>query len=120
MPAVQRMTDANDGGGVLTSTPQAFVRVANLLVAVDGAKGTTHGSGDDEHAVGTWQTAHGAARVRIGGAAVNRKNDVDTCGHIRVDGAPFCRIGNASGGAGGGGDPANEWDTGEWGVAEWQ
>ena len=91
MPAVQRVTDQNGGGGVLTTTPQAFVRVGGELVAVVGAKGTGHG--DDVHVAGAWQTAGGSASVRIGGVAVIRRGDVDSCGHARVGGAAFCRVG---------------------------
>ena len=88
---VQRLTDKNAGGGTLETTPQAFVRVGAQLVAVVGAKGTA--CGDDEHAAGTWATAGGSSSVRIGGAAVIRTGDHDTCGHARVGGAPFCRVG---------------------------
>jgi uncharacterized Zn-binding protein involved in type VI secretion len=93
MPNVQRLTDANNGGGVLTSTPQDFVRVADELVAVVGAEGTAHGSGDDEHVAGSWHAAGGSSSVRVGGAKVIRTGDVDSCGHTRVGGATFCRVG---------------------------
>jgi uncharacterized Zn-binding protein involved in type VI secretion len=114
MPAVQRLEDANDGGGVLTSTPQDFVTVDNKLVAVVGAMGTSHPPAPDDntHAAGVWKTA-GTSFVRIGGVSVIRTTDVDSCGHTRIGGSSTTRIGDAVGGP-------NDWDSGNWDEAEWQ
>lgn len=87
MPAVQRMDDQNAGGGTITDTVQTFVTVDGKRVAVEGATG----SGDGDH--DGWQTAHGSATVRIGGAPVIRTGDADSCGHARTGGSSSVRVG---------------------------
>jgi hypothetical protein len=118
MPAVQRMTDQNAGGGVIQTIPQAFVRVDGLVVAVVGSRGSAHPPCPDvqAHCLNVWQTAIGAPRVRIAGLAVIRAQDVDTCSHPRVGGSATTRIGNGGGAPGG----PNDWDTAKWDEAEWQ
>jgi len=116
MPAVQRMTDQNDGGGVIQTIPQSFVRVDGLVVAVVGARGSAHPPCPDvqAHCQNVWTTTQGAPRVRIAGLPVIRATDPDSCGHPRVGGSTTTRVG---GGAAGG---PNDWDSGEWEDAEWQ
>jgi uncharacterized Zn-binding protein involved in type VI secretion len=118
MPAVQRMTDANDGGGVLDLIPQAFVRVDGLVVAVVGAQGTAHPPCPTVqiHCAHVWATTRGAPRVRINGMPVIRTTDPDTCGHRRVVGSSSTRIGDGGGAPGG----PNDWDSGDFEGAEWQ
>lgn len=95
MPAVQRMTDHNAGGGIIQTIPQSFVRVDGLVVAVVGSKGSAHPPCPDvnAHCANVWATAQGSSSVRIGGAAVIRTDDVDTCGHPRVGGSSILRVG---------------------------
>lgn len=116
MPAVQRMTDQNSGGGVIQTIPQDFVRVDGLLAAVVGAKGSAHPPCPEVqvHCQNVWATIRGAPEVRINGIPVIRATDPDSCGHVRVGGSTTTRIGA------GAVDGANEWDTGEWETAEWQ
>ena len=86
---IQRIGDSNDGGGIITSTPQSTVYVNGLLVAVDGSIGTSHDHCKDHyiHCEGQWQTIGGSPNVYIEGIPVNRTGDVDTCGHVRVGGS---------------------------------
>jgi uncharacterized Zn-binding protein involved in type VI secretion len=118
MPAVQRMTDQNAGGGVIQTIPQTFVRVDGLVVAVVGARGSAHPPCPDvqAHCLNVWTTAIGSSTVRIAGIPVIRTTDVDSCVHARVGGSPTTRIG-AGGGTPGG---PNDWDSAEWEDAEWQ
>jgi uncharacterized Zn-binding protein involved in type VI secretion len=118
MPAVQRQTDQNDGGGIVQTIPQSFVTVDGLLVAVVGSKGTAHPPCPDvqAHCANVWTTTRGAARVRINGIPVIRATDPDSCGHRRVGGSTTTRIGDGGGAPGG----PNDWDSAEWDVAEWQ
>lgn len=118
MPAVQRMTDQNAGGGIIQTIPQSFVRVDGRVVAVVGSKGSAHPPcpEDDSHCANVWATAIGAFRVRINGMAVIRTKDTDTCGHKRIGGSSTTRIGDGGGSPGG----PNDWDTAEWETAEWQ
>jgi uncharacterized Zn-binding protein involved in type VI secretion len=119
MPAVQRMTDANDGGGILQTIPQTFVRVDGLLVAVVGSKGSAHPPcpEDNAHCLNVWATTLGAPRVRIGGVPVIRATDPDSCTpHRRIGGSTTTRVGDGGGAPGG----PNDWDSGDFGDAEWQ
>jgi len=119
MPAVQRLTDQNDGGGIIQTIPgQDFVRVEGLLVAVVGAQGSAHPPcpEDDSHCQNVWTTTRGAPRVRINGIPVIRAQDPDSCAHRRIGGSPTTRIGDGGGPPGG----PNDWDSGEWETAEWQ
>jgi uncharacterized Zn-binding protein involved in type VI secretion len=118
MPAVQRMTDQNQGGGVIQTIPQSFVRVDGLVVAVVGSKGSAHPPCPeiDTHCANVWATTRGAPRVRINGIPVIRANDPDSCGHLRVGGSSTTRIGDGGGPPGG----PNDWDSGKWDEAEWQ
>jgi uncharacterized Zn-binding protein involved in type VI secretion len=95
MPAVQRLQDVNTGGGILTTTPQAFVTVDGKKVAVVGATGTAHPPcpDDDTHCAGKWQTAGGSGSVRIAHAAVIRTGDLDSCTHARAGGSGTVRVG---------------------------
>lgn len=89
MPPIQRMGDANESGGEITSIPQASVYADGLLVAVDGAEGTSHPPcpTDGSHCAGAWTSANGSGSVFVEGLPVNRDGDADTCGHERVGGS---------------------------------
>ena len=97
MPAVQRDTDANDGGGIAQGGV-ASVRVNNLLIMVPGEAVTAHPpygpKGErTKHNDGSQVTAGGVASVRAGGKPVVVTGDADSCGHSRVGGSPNVRAG---------------------------
>jgi len=119
MPAVERMNDPNSGGGVIQQIPQHFVRVDGRYVAVVGSRGSAHPPcpEEDAHCAGVWQTTRGAPRVRIDGRPVIRRNDPDSCGHLRVAGSSTTRVGDGGGVAPG---RPNEWDAGHWDELQWQ
>jgi hypothetical protein len=118
MAAVQRMTDQNQGGGIIQTIPQSFVRVDGLVVSVVGSQGSAHPPCPNvqAHCQNVWQTTRGAARVRINGSPVIRTNDPDSCTHLRVGGSTTTRIGDGTGTPGG----PNEWDSGKWDEMQWQ
>jgi len=90
MPAIQRLTDANNVGGVIndTITPgNGDVYANGLLVSIDGSKGTSHPNFDPPHLNPIWSTANGSSTVFVHGIPVNRTGDADTCGHTRVGGS---------------------------------
>jgi len=88
MPENQRVGDANDAGGRITSGVET-VRVNNLPISVDGSPVSSHGK--NVHAGPT--TAGGVASVRARNIAVNVTGNKDTCGHTRVGGSPNVRTG---------------------------
>lgn len=88
MPAVHRLGDENDGGGVIESIAQGTVFVNGQLASIDGSSV----SGHDLHLPTT--TANGSTTVFIGGIPVNRLGDPDECGHNRAEGSPDVFIGN--------------------------
>lgn len=89
---VQRLSDANTGGGTITTPLQSTVFANGLPVAVIGSSGSSHincGSpGGDQHCAGNWVTSAGAATVFVNGLPVNLTGDPDTCGHSRAGGSP--------------------------------
>lgn len=87
---VQRVGDANDAGGVITSSQQDFVSDQGALVAVNGSPVSGHPPFFPPHDAP--YTSQGAAFVTINGAPVNRTGDSDTCGHSRVGGSPIIEI----------------------------
>ena len=95
MAAVQRMGDANDGGGTINSIPQSTVYVDSLLVCVDGSLGTSH----DPcpliviHCAGNWVTSGGVSTVTAEGIPINVTGNSDTCGHSRIGGSSDVNIG---------------------------
>ena len=91
MAAAQRMTDANDGGGIISSVPQSTVFANSKLLSVNGSSVTTHGVDPAVHS-GT-VTANGSSTVFAGGTAVNRTSDADSCTHTRTGGSSDVNIG---------------------------
>jgi uncharacterized Zn-binding protein involved in type VI secretion len=87
MPAVHRLGDQNDGGGVIEDVAQGTVYVNEQLASIDGS-GV---SGHDLHLPTV--TANGSPTVFIGGIPVNRQGDEDECGHGRAEGSPDVFIG---------------------------
>ena len=91
MAAAQRMTDANLGGGTISSVPQSTVYANSKLLSVNGSSVTTHGSFPNVHSGAT--TANGSSTVFAGGTAVNRTGDADSCTHTRAGGSSDVNIG---------------------------
>ena len=87
MAAAQRMTDANTGGGTISSVPQSTVYANSKLLSVNGSSVQNH-----VLHVGT-TTANGSDTVKAGGIAVNRTGDVDSCTHTRAGGSDDVNIG---------------------------
>ena len=85
MAAVQRKADANNGGGVISSTAQSTVYANDKLISVNGSTVTTHGTSPNVHAGVI--TANGSSTVFAGGIAINRTDDVDSCTHTRTGGS---------------------------------
>ena len=85
MAAVQRKADANNGGGVISSTAQSTVYANDKLISVNGSTVTTHGTYPNVHVGVT--TANGSSTVFAGGIAINRTDDVDSCTHTRTGGS---------------------------------
>ena len=91
MAAAQRKTDANTGGGTISSVPQSTVYANSKLLSVNGSSVTTHGTDPAVHSGAT--TANGSSTVFAGGTAVNRTGDVDSCTHVRTGGSSNVIIG---------------------------
>ena len=91
MAAVQRKTDANTGGGIISSTAQSTVYANDKLISVNGSTVTTHGIYPNVHAGVT--TANGSSTVFAGGIAINRTGDVDSCTHTRTGGSSDVFVG---------------------------
>ena len=87
MAAAQRMTDANDGDGTISSVPQSTVYANSKLLSVNGSSVTTHGL----HSGAT--TANGSETVFAKNLAVNRTGDADSCTHTRTGGSSNVNIG---------------------------
>ena len=87
MAAAQRMTDANTGGGTISSIPQSTVYANSKLLSVNGSSVQNH-----VLHVGT-TTANGSSTVFAGGTGVNRTGDEDSCGHARTGGSSNVNIG---------------------------
>ena len=91
MAAAQRKTDANTGGGTISSVPQSTVFANSKLLSVNGSSVTTHGTDPAVHSGAT--TANGSSTVFAGGTAVNRTGDADSCTHTRAGGSSDVNIG---------------------------
>ncbi len=77
MPGGVTRAQQDTAGGLVTSTPQSFVRCEGFLVAVVGSNVAAHGVGS--HAAATLPV--GSAFVRIGGQAVVFATCAASCGH---------------------------------------
>ena len=91
MAAAQRMTDANTGGGTISSVPQSTVYANSKLLSVNGSSVTTHGTDPAVHSGAT--TANGSSTVFAGGIAINRTGDADSCTHTRTGGSSDVFVG---------------------------
>ena len=93
---VHRIGDANDAGGAITNPNQSSVFANSILVAVDGAIGTSHPPCPvpDIHCSGNWVTVNTGQTVFSENIQTNRLGDVDTCSHVRASGSPDVFIGD--------------------------
>ena len=91
MAAAQRKTDANTGGGTISSVPQSTVYANSKLLSINGSSVTTHGTDPVIHSGAT--TANGSSTVFAGGIAINRTGDADSCTHARTGGSSDVNIG---------------------------
>ena len=91
MAAAQRKTDANTGGGTISSVPQSTVYANSKLLSINGSSVTTHGTDPAVNSGAT--TANGSSTVFAGGTAVNRTGDADSCTHTRTGGSSDVNIG---------------------------
>ena len=80
MPAVQRTGDANNAGGVGSSSVN--VKANGLSVLIDGSPVTPH-PGPHSGVV----TANGSSKVKVNGIPINRTGDADSCLHTRAGGS---------------------------------
>ena len=87
----QRLGDANSGGWTIGAVTNNKVYVNNKLISIDGSIVTSHGSFPNVHAGAT--TANGSSTVKVGGLGVNKENDADSCGHVRIGGSSNVNIG---------------------------
>jgi uncharacterized Zn-binding protein involved in type VI secretion len=87
----QRFGDANSGGGTIGAVTNNKVYVNSKLISIDGSIVTSHGSFPNVHAGAT--TANGSSTVKVGGLGVNKENDADSCGHVRIGGSSNVNIG---------------------------
>ena len=87
---VHRMGDSNTAGGSITTIPQGKVFANNLLVAIDGSRGTSHAPCPLPviHCANVWVTTQGRSTVYANNISVNCEGDSDTCGHSRASGSP--------------------------------
>lgn len=79
---IQRLSDPNNGGGVIYGTKQFSVLSGGLPVATVGDLVSPH----DSKPVHIDQTGPGSGRVFVSGLGVNRTGDFDTCFHSRMGG----------------------------------
>lgn len=83
----QRLGDANDGGGAISSVPQSTVFVNNQQASIDGSAVDGHGLHFPT------ATTSGSPTVFINNTPANRTGDADACGHARAGGSPDVFIG---------------------------
>lgn len=95
MPAVQRVGDTNDAGGVATGGVGS-VRINNRPVIVNGNSVTAHPPCGQRRAPPihcSAATAGGSGTVRAGGVPVVYTGAADTCGHARAGGSTNVAVG---------------------------
>lgn len=95
MPAVQRVGDANEAGGVAQGGAGS-VRVNGRAVIVEGNSVTPHpccGSRGCPPTHCSATTAGGSGSVKAGGIGIITTGAADTCGHSRAGGSADVRIG---------------------------
>lgn len=87
MPQAQRVGDANNGGGVIASSPQAKVFIGGQLAAVIGSTVSPHLPCPIEPSHCAATVIQGSSKVFIQGMPMVRSGDADSCGHTRIGGS---------------------------------
>jgi uncharacterized Zn-binding protein involved in type VI secretion len=80
MPAVQRDGDANNAGGIGSSSVN--VKANSKSVLVDGSSVSPHPPSHTGIV-----TANGSSKVKVNGIPINRTGDADSCLHTRIGGS---------------------------------
>jgi uncharacterized Zn-binding protein involved in type VI secretion len=84
---IVRVGDVNSGGGrVISGDPS--VRINKLDVAVEGSPVTPHPrpKGAIQHDIAQCRATE--SRIKVKGKRIILVNDIDTCGHARIQGSP--------------------------------
>jgi len=84
---IVRVGDINSGSGkVISGEPS--VRLNNLDIAVEGSPVTPHPhpKGAIQHDIATCRASQ--SRIKVKGKRLIFVGDVDTCGHVRIQGSP--------------------------------
>lgn len=82
---IVRVGDVNSGGGVVISG-EPSLRLNNLDVAVDGSPVSCHTNYKGPHVHAQCRATQ--SRIKVKGKRIIFVGDVDTCGHVRVQGSP--------------------------------
>ena len=83
--AMVRVGDVNNGGGkVISGEPS--LRLNNLPVAVDGSPVECHTNFKEPHVHAVCRASQSTIRVK--GKPIIFVGDVDSCGHVRIQGSP--------------------------------
>lgn len=86
---IVRVGDVNSGGGRVLSGDSSLL-VNGKAVAVDGSPVSNHPHrrGDTKHARARCQASESS--ITVNGKRLIFVDDVDTCGHKRIQGSPDC------------------------------
>lgn len=91
MPSVQRVGDANSGGGVAQGPGQNNVRINGRPAAIPGSSFTPHppcGPRQPQHCAGKIAVGTNSRTVRANGKPLVLTGSKDSCGHVRQGGSP--------------------------------
>ena len=88
MANVQRVGDANNVGGAITTVLQSNVYANGILIAVDGSTVSSHTPNTGFHLVANCRTAAGSNNVFINNKKVTITGGADNCAHTRSGGSP--------------------------------
>ena len=95
MPAVQRVGDQNNAGGVILNGDSS-VLVNGRAIAIQGASVSAHPCCGQRGCPPTHCNAKTQAKnstVLVNGVPLIFTNDIDTCGHSRIAGSPNVTVG---------------------------
>jgi uncharacterized Zn-binding protein involved in type VI secretion len=81
---IVRVGDKNDAGGAVISGDNT-VRVDGKAVAIDGSPVTAHNNFKPPHTNARCRASKNS--VRVNGKRLIFVGDIDTCGHVRIEGS---------------------------------
>lgn len=87
MAGVQRVGDANNLGGIITTTLQSNVFANNKLISVDGSTVSSHPPNNGLHITANCRTSAGSSNVFINNKKVTLTGRMDNCSHTRSGGS---------------------------------